>query len=102
MENFHVFFGVLAFIAITVGYPIFYMWSAGKFVGQKPAPKRAKAVTLGIATLGIGYSTLLAVQQTGFGDLLSLLLAALVAGSGITGIVALQESFEGEPKGPAA
>ncbi len=97
MQNF---FGVLAFIAIVAGFPIVYMWSAGKFVGQKPAPKRAKAFTLGIATLGIGYSTLLAIGQTGVSNMVSLLLAALLAGSGATGIVALQESFEDEPKGP--
>lgn len=94
MGNVQVFIGVLAFIAIGAGYPMIYMWSAGKFVGQRPPPKRARAVLLGVATLGIGHSTLLAVQQTGFRNLLSLLLAALLAGCGITGIVALQESFE--------
>lgn len=92
----HGFFGTLTFIAIGAGFPLAYMWTTGKFVGQKPPPKKAKAALLGIATLGIGYSTLLAVQQTGFGNLISLLLAALLAGCGITGIVALQESFEEE------
>lgn len=100
MGNMQIFFGVLAFIVIGAGFPIVYMWSAGKFVGQKPAPKRAKAVTLAIATLGIGYSALLAVQQVGFGSLESLAMAALMVGSAVTGVVALQESFEDEPKGP--
>lgn len=96
METVTIYAGVFAFIAIGAGYPMAYMWSAGKFVGQKPPPKRAKAALLGIATFGIGYSTLLAVLQTGFGDVVSLLLAALLAGCGVTGIVALQESFEEE------
>jgi hypothetical protein len=95
-----IFFGVLAFIAIGAGFPILYMWSAGKFVGQRPTPRAAKAATLGIATLGIGYSALLAVQQVDFSRLESLAIAALLTESGITGVVALQESFEDAPKGP--
>jgi hypothetical protein len=92
------FFATLAFIAVMSGLPIVHMWSAGKFVGQKPAPRWAKTAVLVVASLGIGYSTLLAVGQTGFGDAVSLLLAALLVGSGITGIVAIQESF-GEERG---
>ncbi|WP_193337870.1 hypothetical protein [Devosia beringensis] len=90
------FFGTLAFIAVGAGFPIVYMWSLGQFVGQKTAPKWAKALVLLVASLAIGYSTLLAVVQNGFGDAVSLLLGGLLAGSGITGIVALQESFKGQ------
>lgn len=93
-----IFFGILAFIAIGAGFPIVYMWSCGRFVGQRPAPRVAKATTLGIATVGVGYSALLAVQQVGFNSLESLAIAALLAGSGITGVVALQESFEDAQK----
>lgn len=88
------FFGVLAFLAIGAGLPIIYMWSLNQFVGQRPAPKWGRTAVLVVASLAIGYSTLLAVVQTGFGDLVSLLLGAVLAGSGITGVVALQERFE--------
>ncbi|MER9458176.1 hypothetical protein [Mesorhizobium sp. M0478] len=94
-----VFFGTLAFIAVAISLPLAAMYAAGQFVGQKPPPaflKLAVTLAVGAGLLMAVAGALLSARQGGM-SLRDWFLLAWVAGSALTGQVALLELLGSKP-----
>ena len=90
------FTGILVLIAMGAGIPLAYFWTTRRFVGQRTARLWVGKAVVGTASLGIAGSTLLAVMSLRPLDSPTALMSALMIGSGITGIVAMQMHAGGE------
>lgn len=81
----------LTIIGTAVAVSIFAMWAQGQFVGQAYPKRVVRYAAFFIVAGGIAYGCLLGVFAMDKSALLQWLKIGWIAGSAITGIVALQQ-----------
>ena len=90
-----VFLATIALLSIAVGIPVSAMYASGQFVGQKPPPAFLKiAVTLVVGS-GLFSAVVGAMLYTRTGGITvsEWVMLAWIAGSALTGQVALLEAL---------